>query len=96
MHETELPRKRVFWKENCGSQESRDEDQGVPLSLWYESRVNSVKNEATSRTCFIFIVKRALFRGNSVSAHFHSCAGTSTIACSLAFKARLLVADLGA
>ena len=96
MHKTELPRKRAFRKENYGSQESRDEDHGVPLSLWYESRVNSVKNEATPRTCFIFTAKRSLFRGNSVSAHFHPCAGTSTVAFSLAFRARLLVADLGA
>ena len=46
MHKTEFPLKRAFRKENYGSQESRDEDQGVPLSLWYESRVNSVENEA--------------------------------------------------
>ena len=96
MQKTELPRKRAFWKENYGSQELQREDQGVPLSLWYESRVNSVKYLATPRTFFIFIVKRALFRGNSVSAHFHPCAGTSTVACSLTFRARLLVADLGA
>ena len=82
MHKTELPRKRAFWKENYGSQESRDEDQGVPLSLWYESRVNSVKNEAASRTLSIFVAQRALFRGNSVFAQFHPCAGTSTVACS--------------
>ena len=28
-----------------GSQELQYEDQGVPLSLWHESRVNSARNE---------------------------------------------------
>ena len=66
MHKTELPRKRAFWKENYGSQESQHEDQGVSLSLWNESRVNSVKNEAASRTLSIFVAKGVLFPGDTL------------------------------
>ena len=33
-----------------GSQELQHEDKGVPLSLWYQSHINSVKNKGTSQT----------------------------------------------
>ena len=39
--------KRGFWggANPSGSQELQHEDQGVPLSLWHESRANSAKNK---------------------------------------------------
>ena len=36
---------RVFGGNLGGSWELQYEDQGVPLSLWHESRANSAKNE---------------------------------------------------
>ncbi len=63
--------KRGFWGGNLGgSRELQYGDQGVPLSLCYESRVNSVKHIGTSRTFIIFAEKHTVFprfcRGNSV------------------------------
>ena len=52
---------RVFGENPSGSQELQRGDQGVPLSLWYESRVNSVKNDVTDM--FHFHRKTHVFSG---------------------------------